>query len=704
MTESASTSPQDDDASEQSFDVHRPASEDSMKFEGVVEAEESATAQSLFPDEPLFSDRFLREHAGQIMSEPRIAILELVANAYDAGATLIDIRWPDDRGGEYAICDNGIGMTEEELRQRWRSLSYDRTKTQGVRVLFPTGTRKTIRRKALGQHGKGRHAPFCFNDTYTVQTTRAETSNEKTAGDKQPKRIRVEVSVGSDGKRPFSFGAIEREPAEKGPRGTTVSGVVNRHFLPVDEIRELIGSKFLVDPSFEIRVNGRRVDLLKLEGIERCKLSLSDGSEVEVLRIDSMDTTRTADLRGITWWANGRMVGTHSWQRLNGEGVYLDGRTQLAKKLSFVVLADCLKKFVKPDWTGFQGNAPSIEAEQVVHDFVQRELNNSLGEVRKSRKEAAVREHDETIRNLPRLARKVIDQFIDEVQEQCPTLSESDLKRTVGILSNLEQSRSGFDLLVRLSDCSSDDLDTWNDLMSRWTANGAAVVLNELDRRLQLIARMESLVESPLADELHDLQPLFERGLWIFGPEYESVEFQSNRTLATAVRDFLGPSDSKPEKPSDRPDFIVTPNGSLTTPDGSIGFYGAANYDQSGEVDGLARLLVLELKKGGFAVTRGEMQQALDYCADLQNAGRITEATSVTAYVMGATTEGRVRNLTEGGNIEVKPLVYESVLMRAKTRTFNLQKKLRDAGVVQRPQLEIDQLIDSEPWLRGFEQ
>lgn len=49
----------------------------------------SAAQQSqLFdPSEFAFADRFLQDHAGRIITEPRIAIVELVANAYDAGAT-----------------------------------------------------------------------------------------------------------------------------------------------------------------------------------------------------------------------------------------------------------------------------------------------------------------------------------------------------------------------------------------------------------------------------------------------------------------------------------------------------------------------------------------------------------------------------------------------------------------------------------------
>src|SRR5262245_66007285 len=88
---------------------------------------------------------------------------------------------------------------------------------------------------------------------------------------------------------------------------------------------------------------------------------------------------------------------------------------------------------------------------------------------------------------------------------------------------------------------------------------------------------MEELVENPRADELHDIQPLFERGLWIFGPEFESVDFRSNRSLSEVIGRFLGGADYKP--PTRRPDFVVLPES-------SIGTYCADAYDAAGEICG----------------------------------------------------------------------------------------------------------------------
>ena len=67
--------------------------------------------------------------------------------------------------------------------------------------------------------------------------------------------------------------------------------------------------------------------------------------------------------------------------------------------------------------------------------------------------------------------------------------------------------------------------------MQKGSACNAEIVLNELERRIAVIHELQTLIRSKTSDEVHDIQPLFERGLWMFGPEYESVEFTSNRGM-----------------------------------------------------------------------------------------------------------------------------------------------------------------------------
>src|SRR4051812_25981249 len=93
---------------------------------------------TLFDTTPvLFDARFMADHAGRIINEPRIAIVELVANAYDAGATEVQISWPAQSGEQFSVNDNGTGMSKEQFHHRWRSLNYDRLQNQGKSVKFP---------------------------------------------------------------------------------------------------------------------------------------------------------------------------------------------------------------------------------------------------------------------------------------------------------------------------------------------------------------------------------------------------------------------------------------------------------------------------------------------------------------------------------------------------------------------------------------
>ncbi len=635
-------------------------------------AKTQAEQPGLFAAAPFaFADRFLQDHAGQIISEPRTAILELIANSYDAGATQIDIIWPTEKGEKFSVTDNGIGMTKAEFEKRWKTLCYDRVADQGTEVVFPKGVRG-IKRTAFGRSGKGRHAPFCFADSYEIVTTKDGDS------------IQVRVGLAATGTTPFEI-TLLGESKKKG-HGTEISAVLERHLLDLDELRQLIGSKFIVDPSLCINVNQQPVQLMSLEGLKTTEIPVDKYGTITVHFIDSIEHYRSARLRGITWWVNQRRVGEPSWDRLDEEGAYLDGRTEHAKKFSFIVMADFLTpgQDVKADWSEFHANQRTNAVRDAVHRYVIKEIQAQLATTRKERKKNAIENSRELMGELPTISKKTIGQFIDEVQEKCPTISDRDLARTVQVLAKLEQSRAGYDLLTQLAACSPDDLDTWNSLMQQWTANNAEIVLNELDRRLKLIERMEKLVENPHADELHDLQPLFERGLWIFGPEYEAVDFRSNRGLAEVIGKFLGGADYKP--PKRRPDFVVLPEI-------SIGAYCADAYDAASEIAGIRKVAILELKKGGFCVTKQEMMQALGYAEEIRKAAKVQPTTEIVAYVLGASLDAGLQTMEWGDKTTIIPMVYQTVLRKAHQRTFNLQKRLLETQPANTTDPEVEEVL-----------
>lgn len=192
-------------------------------------------------------------------------------------------------------------------------------------------------------------------------------------------------------------------------------------------------------------------------------------------------------------------------------------------------------------------------------------------------------------------------------------------------------------------------------------------------------------MNSTLANELHDIQPLFERGLWIFGPEYEGVQFLSNRGLATIIRTFLGGTEE--DVPTKRPDFVALPER-------SIGAYGAAEYaPDSGEVFGIRKLLLVELKKGGFELTQKEVDQARDYAKELTKGGEVGPTTKIIGYVLGASLERGLEPMTHGDRIEIIPFAYNTFLERAHSRTFQLQRRIEQAGFIIPKDAVVDEVM-----------
>src|SRR4051812_4305286 len=109
----------------------------------------------------LFEEDYLLRELGPVAHVPQAALTELVANAWDAGASTIQLVLPSDLGGTLTVTDDGHGMTPEQFRRRWMTLRYDRLKHQGPNVEFPKG-RARRPRKAYGRNGVGRHGLLCF--------------------------------------------------------------------------------------------------------------------------------------------------------------------------------------------------------------------------------------------------------------------------------------------------------------------------------------------------------------------------------------------------------------------------------------------------------------------------------------------------------------------------------------------------------------
>lgn len=622
----------------------------------------------------LFDDRFLDRYAGAIISDPAVAIVELVANAWDAYATHVDIVWPKrTKGIPFSISDNGKGMTPEQFRRRWKTLDYNRLADEGSKSTPPADLKGATARSAYGRNGKGRHAAFKFSDPYRVRTWRdgIETTYEVRRGTKQPFDI---IEIGS-------------RAGVRG-HGTEITATASDGVsLDADAAREIIGTRFLADPNFVVSVDGTLVtfDDIPDRSLQRAVVDVPGLGAVEIVMIDSQKADRTTRQHGIVWRVKSRLVGTPGWIGFDHERI-LDGRTSEAKRFQFIVSADILEDAVRPDWSGFTTSHPAwVATRPLVHAKIKEYLSDFSAERRREAKETIRTNLVRTVQKLPPAGRDRWNLFVDEVVDTCPSISTEEVGKVAGILANLELSTSRYGLVSKLHDLPPGDLDALYQLLDDWTLRLAKDALDEIQTRLKLIADLNKKLRDESADEVGDLQPLFERSLWVFGPEFESLEFTSNRGMTAVIQSLFG-ADTQGSR--QRPDFVMLP-------DGSVGLYSRDAHDLGHDVDGVARLVIAEIKKPGVTIGTQQKGQAWRYVTELIERGLITEATTTTCYVLGSNIHAAERgHRTEwDGRVTIIPMTYDTFVRRAEKRMLGLRDKLKDVPFLKERGLDGDAFL-----------
>lgn len=115
--------------------------------------------------------RLLQLLGDQLIGSPRLAVLELVKNAYDANATEVQIVLDDiddDKDARIVVTDDGDGMDFPTVRDVWLVPGHDHRAVQRRE-----GRRTRLGRLPLGEKGVGRFAVHKLGDQVTLVTRSA---------------------------------------------------------------------------------------------------------------------------------------------------------------------------------------------------------------------------------------------------------------------------------------------------------------------------------------------------------------------------------------------------------------------------------------------------------------------------------------------------------------------------------------------------
>ncbi|OON71128.1 hypothetical protein B0919_03820 [Hymenobacter sp. CRA2] len=333
--------------------------------------------------------------------------MELVANAWDAGASQVIITWPEKDGDKFAVQDNGHGMTENQFMTRFQMLSYDRAKYQGLHAEIPFDNNIEGSRTVFGKNGKGRFSGFAFGKDYFVRTWRDGYENV----------FRVFLKNGGN----LRFKKIGDATPRAGHGTEIYVEHAQQAILSEALVRSEIGMRFLVDPKFEVFLNSVQIDFSDIpkDNVEEILLDVEGVGQVKITIIDVKATDKTTHQHGVAWLVNKRMVGECSWKG-TGYEYLLDGRKVAAKRYTFIVEADALANHyaILPDWTAFN---PVVPEYKKVLDAVNNTIKGYLIDLTKESREEVFKDikkqNIQELKLMGLVSRQKWEEFVKDIAD-----------------------------------------------------------------------------------------------------------------------------------------------------------------------------------------------------------------------------------------------------------------------------------------------
>jgi signal transduction histidine kinase len=405
-----------------------------------------------------FHGRIVDHLAVQTYQSPIAAIAEMVANGWDADAATVDVLLPADldEGAELVIVDDGIGMTFDDVQQRYLEVGYNR---RGAEPGKTTGEGRPL----MGRKGIGKFAGFGIADRMTIDTV-SKSTGERTRFSLDFERLRGDSDDYVD-ESPTDIPDVEWwEDGHDQPAGTRIElGRLKLKKRPAaDQTRQSLARRFLLlerAAEFGINVDGEPIaDEGEGSGVQfrypeewsevgrPTGLSVEDdgwgvetvqGHEIRWQCVFYNDTIKEEELRGFAVFAHNKLAQVPFFFDFTGGTEGQQGQEYLSGKVeaSFLDDGDDLISIERQrvDWNN-EGAAPLLtwgqeRLKQLLSLWSERRVEDKMKLLNEK-----VAPFSERLGNLPTHERRIVEGAIKKLaavkaltNAQFVTLSEATL-------------------------------------------------------------------------------------------------------------------------------------------------------------------------------------------------------------------------------------------------------------------------------------
>lgn len=522
------------------------------------------------------------------------AIAELVANAWDADASNVEIELPLGEAipdeATVQVTDDGIGMTFDEVNDAYLVLGRDRRLVDGTAYTAEG-------RRVMGRKGIGKLAGFGIAHVMTIETVR-EGHLTSFRLDYDSILAQAQGALVDD----YHPELLEDRPVESGDelqKGTrvTLSRLQSRRQVNLEQFMRSMSRRFSIfGEQFRVKVNGNPLSdpADSLEFQFRFPETGWEGEEVEGFGPVrwwvgfALRPIPYEDARGVSVMAHGKLVqrpfffdlsggvqGQHGMQYMVGE-VVADG-------------LDDVRDLIATDRATVLWEDPSAQAllswgQNLVKDML-REWSRGRTRDNQERMEAAVPELG-SLDRLPERARAELTKAVQALYK-VDTIDEERLQELVRFMVQAYDNEQFMALVRELNDADAEVGEELVRLFTEWDVQEAVNLAWIVRGRVSIIAQFERMIANKVPEK-PDMQDFVKKHPWLLGPTFDPL--QHERSLDRVIEEELG-IDSEAEEGNRRLDFFTLAGDSTA--------------------------YVVELKRPGGTLSRKELRQLEDYVGAL---------------------------------------------------------------------------------------
>ncbi|RJP46469.1 MAG: TIGR02391 family protein [Desulfobacteraceae bacterium] len=209
------------------------------------------------PFEMRFDPRTIKHLGVRMYSTLPPAIAEIVANAYDADASLVTVtlREEDGKPSEITISDNGEGLTLDEINNKFLVIGRNRRDDDSDKPSPKYG------RKRIGKKGLGKLALFGLARTITIITRRD--------GKRNVFVLDWDDLNNAEGVYRPTASEVDQPTQELNGTAVSLTGLKRKSPFDVEGLADSISRLFIVDDTFHLMIEASNGDRIAIDNSRR---------------------------------------------------------------------------------------------------------------------------------------------------------------------------------------------------------------------------------------------------------------------------------------------------------------------------------------------------------------------------------------------------------------------------------------------------